>query len=354
MGDVLSRGRRGRSKVPDMLAADPPELSIVVPCYDEEDALPSTAERLESLLKTFLADGLIGSRSRVVYVDDGSRDATWSIIEGLAAESDHVAGIKLSRNRGHQNALLAGLLTAPGDAVISLDADLQDDITVIPEMLRRFRDGSEVVYGVRRSRRRDSWFKRTSARLFYRLMHRASPDMIIDHADFRLLSRRAIEELRRFGEVNLYLRGLVPLIGLPSAIVPYDRESRSAGRSKYPLRKMLAFAFDGLSSFSAIPLRAITLIGLLTFLGCVGISVWALFVRLFTDQAIPGWASTVLPIYALGAIQILCLGVVGEYMAKIYQEVKARPRFIIEKGVGIDKEVDRLPPPDRDSTPIAI
>jgi glycosyltransferase involved in cell wall biosynthesis len=325
-------------------------LSLVVPCYNEEEVLHETASRLAELLQELVVDGLVSADSRVVYVDDGSNDATWSIIEQLAAESGRIAGLKLSRNRGHQNALLAGLLTVPGDAVISLDADLQDDITVIPEMLERFREGSEVVYGVRRSRARDSWFKRSTARLFYRVMRWASPDMIADHADFRLLSRRAIEELRRFGEVNLYLRGMVPLIGLPSAIVTYDRQARSAGETKYPLRKMLAFAFDGISSFSAIPLRAITVIGLLTFLACVGISVWALSVRLFTDHAIPGWASTVLPIYALGAIQILCLGVVGEYLAKIYQEVKARPRFIVEKTVGLELGVDPLPFADREST----
>jgi glycosyltransferase involved in cell wall biosynthesis len=289
---------------------------------------------LEALLESLVSSGEVSPTSRVVYVDDGSSDSTWGLIENLAAESDHVAGLKLSRNRGHQNALLAGLLTIPGDAVISLDADLQDDITAIPSMLEQFQAGRDVVYGVRSSRDKDSWFKRTSARFFYSLMRRTSPDMIADHADFRLLSRRAIEELRRFGEVNLYLRGMVPLIGLPSEVVTYERQQRSAGKTKFPLRKMLAFAFDGISSFSAIPLRAITAIGMLTFLGCVAIILWALIIRLFTDRAIPGWASTVLPIYTFGAIQILCLGVVGEYMAKIYQEVKARPRFTIEKTIG--------------------
>jgi len=313
---------------------EPMELSIVVPCYNEEDVLPSTASQLEGLLESLVSSGEVSPTSRVVYVDDGSSDSTWGLIENLAEEKDHVAGLKLSRNRGHQNALLAGLLTTPGDAVISLDADLQDDITVIPAMLEHFQAGNEVVYGVRSSRDKDSWFKRTTARLFYSVMRRTSPDMIVDHADFRLLSRRAIEELRRFGEVNLYLRGMVPLIGLPSEVVTYERQKRSAGKTKFPLRKMLAFAFDGISSFSAIPLRAITVIGFLTFLGCVAIALWALFIRFFTDRAIPGWASTVLPIYTFGAIQILCLGVVGEYMAKIYQEVKARPRFTIEKAIG--------------------
>jgi glycosyltransferase involved in cell wall biosynthesis len=317
-----------------MVEKEPLELSIVVPCYNEEGVLPSTASQLGDLLQGLVSSGEVSSASRVVYVDDGSTDSTWRLVENLAAADDHVAGLKLSSNRGHQNALLAGLLTTPGDATISLDADLQDDIAVIPAMLEHFRAGKDVVYGVRRSRDKDSWFKRTTARLFYSAMRRSSPNMVADHADFRLLSRRAIEELRRFGEVNLYLRGMVPLIGLPSEVVTYDRKKRTAGKTKYPLRKMLAFAFDGLSSFSAIPLRAITVIGFLTFLGCVAITLWALFVRFFTDRAIPGWASTVLPIYTFGAIQILCLGVVGEYMAKIYQEVKARPRFTIEKAIG--------------------
>lgn len=314
------------------------KLSLVVPCYNEEEVLPDTAARLEELMQGLVAKGQVDPSSRIVYVDDGSRDGTWKLIEGFVDRFPHSAGIKLSTNRGHQNAVLAGLLTVSGEAIISLDADLQDDIGVIEQMVNHCREGYDVVYGVRRTRSSDAWFKRTSARLFYRLIRRMSPHMIANHADFRLMSRAAIEELRRFGEVNLYLRGLVPLIGLPSKTITYDRKQRSAGRTKYPLGKMVAFAFDGVSSFSAAPLRAITVIGGLTFVACTGFTLWALTIRLFTDRAIPGWASTVLPIYTIGAIQILCLGVVGEYMAKIYQEVKARPRYIVEKTTGLDRD----------------
>jgi glycosyltransferase involved in cell wall biosynthesis len=298
-------------------------LSIVVPCYNEEEALTGeTASRLEALLRDLVARGRVDAGSRIVFVDDGSRDRTWSLIESLAQRHEQFDGIKLSRNRGHQNALLAGLLTVEGDAVVSIDADLQDDIGVIESMLDEHAAGHDIVYGVRRSRAHDNWFKRGTAWLFYRLARWGNPDMIPEHADFRLMSRRAIEELRRFGET---------LIGLPTSTVFYDRRERVAGRTKYPLRKMMAFAFDGLSSFSALPLRAITLVGFFTFLGCLGITAWAFIIRLFTDRAIPGWASTVLPIYAIGAVQILCIGVLGEYLGKIYNEVKARPRFTIEK-----------------------
>jgi len=309
-------------------------LSIVVPCYNEERVLPETTRRLEALIEDLVGKGKVDRSSRIVYVDDGSADRTWALIEEAAGRQGFVSGIKLSRNRGHQNALLAGLLTAGGDAVLSMDADLQDDPSVVEEMVDHLLSGVDVVYGVRSSRGSDTLFKRMTAALFYRLARLANRDTITDHADFRLMSRQAVEALRGFGEVNLYLRGLVPLIGMPSAIVHYERQGRQAGETKYPLRKMLGFALDGITSFSGLPLRMITVVGVLTFLTCIGISAWALVVRLFTDQAIPGWASIVLPIYTLGAIQILCIGVLGEYMAKIYREVKARPRFIIEKTVG--------------------
>ena len=306
-------------------------ISIVVPCYNEEAVLPSTLEKLQSLLQDLVEKGKVAPNSCIVFVDDGSRDGTWSLIEAASRSSEQIEGIKLSRNRGHQNALLAGLLTVGGDAVVSIDADLQDDPEVIERMIDLFDQGKEIVYGVRTSRQKDTWFKRTTARLFYRLARWGNPDMVADHADFRLMSRRAIEELRQFPEVNLYLRGMVTLIGFPTATVTYERGEREGGTTKYPLRKMVSFAFDGISSFSAWPLRAITLIGLLTFLGCLGITAWATYIRFFTDRAIPGWASTVMPIYTIGAIQILCIGVVGEYLAKVYGEVKGRPRFIVEK-----------------------
>ena len=306
------------------------ELSLIIPCYNEEAVLPSTIERLAGLMQDLIDRQLVDPTSRVVFVDDGSGDDTWALIERFSRAHPNVHGIKLTRNYGHQNALLAGLMTVGGDAAITLDADLQDDVGAIEAMLEEHRRGSDIVYGVRKSRAVDSWFKRSSARLFYRLLGWGNPRMITDHADFRLMSRKAIEELRRFGEVNLYLRGIVPLIGLPSSTVTYDRRPRLAGKTKYPLLRMLAFAFDGISSFSNLPLRVITATGLITFLGCMGITFWALFIRVFTDRAIPGWASTVLPVYTLGAIQILCIGLVGEYLAKIYTEVKARPRFIVE------------------------
>lgn len=296
-----------------------------------------TSESLCTLLEGLITKGKIDAESRIVFVDDGSRDRTWSMIEDMSRNIGRVTGIKLSRNRGHQNALWAGLMTANGDAIISIDADLQDDIGAIEEMVDRHLEGSDIVLGVRRSRPNDSWFKRSTARIFYKLMAWGNPDMVAQHGDFRLMSRRAVEELRRFREVNLYLRGQVTLIGLPTTSVSYDRSERQAGTTKFPLRKMLAFAFDGLSSFSVLPLRAITVTGLLTFLGCVLITGWALFIRFFTDRAIPGWASTVLPVYTLGAIQLLCIGVIGEYLAKIYSEVKSRPPFIIEKTTGLDE-----------------
>jgi len=310
-------------------------ISIVVPCYNEETVLPSTIGNLQSYLQNLVQQGKVTAESSVVFVDDGSRDDTWGLIEEASRSSPQIEGIKLSRNRGHQNALLAGLLTAGGDAVVSIDADLQDDPAVIEMMIDLFEQGKEIVYGVRSSRRNDTWFKRTTAGLFYRLAKWGSPDMVADHADFRLMSRRAIEELRRFPEVNLYLRGMVTLIGFPTATVTYERGEREGGDTKYPLKKMVSFAFDGISSFSAWPLRAITLIGLLTFVGCLGITAWAVYIRFFTERAIPGWASTVMPIYTIGAIQILCIGVVGEYLAKVYGEVKGRPRFIVEKVTGV-------------------
>lgn len=309
-------------------------ISIVVPCYNEEAVLPSTMETLEGFLQGLVQKGQVSTDSCLVFVDDGSRDRTWELVEAAAKESGQIEGIKLSRNRGHQNALLAGLLTVGGDAVVSIDADLQDDPSVIEKMIDLFDQGKEIVYGVRSSRRKDSWFKRTTARLFYWLAKWGNADTVADHADFRLMSRRAIEELRQFPEVNLYLRGMVTLIGFPTATVTYDRGEREGGETKYPLRKMVSFAFDGISSFSAWPLRAITLVGVLTFLGCLVITAWAIYIRFLTERAIPGWASTVLPIYAIGAIQILCIGVVGEYLAKVYGEVKGRPRFIIEKLTG--------------------
>lgn len=305
-------------------------LGIVVPCYNEEEVLRETAARLLALLGRLIERGTINVQSRIYFVDDGSKDATWSLIEGLCLESLHVSGIKLSRNRGHQNALLAGLLTAQGDALISIDADLQDDISVIETMVERFHEGYEIVYGVRKERTVDTPFKRATAEGFYKVMRLMGVDIVYNHADYRLLSRRALEELRHFKEVNLFLRAMVPLLGFKTTQLYYDRAERFAGESKYPLKKMLSFAWDGITSFSVMPLRFITATGFVIFIATLLMSAWVLGVKLFSDEAVPGWASTVLPIYFIGGIQVLSIGIVGEYIGKIYLESKARPRFIIE------------------------
>lgn len=306
-------------------------LNIVVPCYNEEDVLPETARRLESLLRRLVAEGRVDAGSTVVFVDDGSRDGTWRMIEEMAARDRFVGGIKLSRNRGHQNALLAGLFTVDGDVVVSVDADLQDDIEVITAMLEEYQRGADVVYGVRDDRSSDSFFKRVTAKGFYRVMAALGVETVYNHADFRLMSRRALEAAKEFREVNLFLRGIVPLIGFRSAVVHYARSERFAGVSKYPLRKMLSLAWNAITSFSVVPLRLITMIGFMVFSFSIAMVGWTLWIRFFSEQAVPGWASTLIPIYFLGGIQILSIGILGEYLGKVYQETKARPRYIIEK-----------------------
>lgn len=310
-----------------------PTLAIVIPCYNEEEVLPETRRRIAGLIQGLIETGKISRDSAIYFVDDGSRDGTWPLIEQFASEDRHVAGIKLSRNRGHQNALLAGLSTAKGDAVVSVDADLQDDIGAISEMVDRFLAGAEIVYGVRRRRDADSRFKRTTAQLFYWLIRALGAESIHNHADYRLMSRRAVASLMQYREVNLYLRGIVPLLGFRSEIVYYERAQRFAGESKYPLRKMIALAFEAITSFSVVPLRLITFIGFMVFFGTIVVSIWALWVRFISDNAVPGWTSVVLPMYFLGGIQIFCIGMLGEYLGKTYAEVKARPRYLIEKMV---------------------
>jgi polyisoprenyl-phosphate glycosyltransferase len=307
------------------------KLGIVVPCYNEEEVLPETSRRITALIKRLAASGKISDASKVYFVDDGSKDRTWQLIEQLAAENSHVAGIKLSRNRGHQNALIAGLFTAEGDALVSIDADLQDDINAIEQMVDRHISGAEVVYGVRKRRETDTVFKRVTAESFYRLIAALGAESVFNHADYRLMSRRAIECLKEYTEVNLFLRGIVPLIGFKSEIVHYDRTTRFAGESKYPLRKMIALALDAVTSFSVLPLRMITFAGFAIFICAMLVTIWALWVKLFTDKAVPGWTSVVLPMYFLGGIQIFCIGMLGEYLGKMYAEVKSRPRFFIER-----------------------
>ncbi|MEH6811962.1 MAG: glycosyltransferase family 2 protein [Motiliproteus sp.] len=309
-------------------------LNIVVPCYNEEAVLPETLRRLLVVLDQLQQQDKVSASSQIYCVDDGSSDNTWALIEQHAALDARVCGIKLSANRGHQNALLAGLLSVEGDAVISIDADLQDDIGIIEEMVDAFHDGSDVVYGVRRRRDQDTLFKRLSARCFYRILQLMRVQIQFDHADFRLMSRRALDALKEYSEVNLFLRGLIPTIGFPSKVIKYDRHSRFAGESKYPFYRMLALAVDGITSFSAVPLRMIAGLGILIFILSLLLSFWALWIRMFSVDAVPGWASSVLPTYLLGGLQLFSTGVVGEYVAKTYLETKRRPRFIIEKVLG--------------------
>lgn len=307
-----------------------PVLGIVVPCFNEEEVLFETNKRLKQILSDMKRNKSISNNSSIFYVDDGSRDATWSIIEGLSAQDEHVSGIKLSRNCGHQNALLAGLMTAKGSVLISIDADLQDDVECIPEMIRLHRTGHEIVYAVRKNRESDTYFKRWTAEFYYKLMALVGVDIVFNHADYRLMSRQAISFLSEYGEVNIFLRGLIPLIGLRSAIVEYDRAERFAGESKYPLKKMLSFAWQGITSFSTAPLRFITIVGIVIAISSVVLSLWALMERLFTSNALPGWTSTVVPMYFLGGVQLLSLGIIGEYVSKIYSETKSRPKYHVE------------------------
>lgn len=312
---------------------DPVNLSVVVPCYNEEEALPHTAAELERVLADLVDRGCISRQSSIWLVDDGSQDATWTVIEGLSAHCGRFVGVKLSRNRGHQNALLAGLFSADGDAVISVDADLQDDLAVIESMVAAYRAGNEIVYGVRSERTTDTPFKRRTALAYYRLLRALGVDIIPNHADFRLLGREAIKALQLYGEVNLFLRGIIPQLGFASTSVFYARRARVAGETKYPLSRMVRLALDGITSFSAVPLRLISALGGLVCLFSVVMVIWIFVIRLFTSRALPGWASTTVPIYFLGGIQLLCTGIVGEYVAKIYAETKGRPRFLVEKVV---------------------
>ena len=311
-----------------------PTLGIVVPCFNEESVLPETHARLMELLETMKSKGLVSSRSTVVYIDDGSSDGTWKAIELRSHADGSTSGIKLSRNCGHQNALLCGLMSAPGDILISIDADLQDDLNVIPKMVEAHLAGADIVFGVRVRRDSDGFLKRFTAQTYYRLMQSMNVDLIYNHADFRLLSRRALNALTEYREVNLFLRGMVPLLGFPTAVVEYNRAERFAGHSKYTWFRMLSFAWQGITSFSTTPLRLITALGLLVSLASIGLALWGLAVSLLTDRALPGWASTVIPMYFLGGVQLLSLGVIGEYLSKVYMEGKARPRYHIESLVG--------------------
>lgn len=310
-----------------------PLLSIVVPCYNEEECLPATSKQLVKILSELAAAGKVDGESCVYFVDDGSTDSTWTLIEELSFADSRVHGIRLPGNSGHQNALMAGLLTVPGDVVVSIDADLQDDVSAIEAMVSAHRNGAEIVYGVRRSRKSDTFFKRVTADSYYRLLEIFGIKIIRNHADYRLLSRPALRALSQFKETNLFLRGLIPQLGFKSASIYYDRRERTAGETKYPLPKMLALAADGITSFSAIPLRLITALGFAIWMVSLGISAWALWGKMFGKAVVPGWTSIVLPMYLLGGVQLFCIGIIGQYLSKIYMETKARPRFIIDKVV---------------------
>ena len=313
------------------------KLYLVIPCYNEEEVLPETSKRLREKYTALMSAGKIDADSKIVFVNDGSKDRTWEMICDLHKTDPVFRGICLSRNKGHQNALMAGLMTVKGecDAAISMDADLQDDINAIDEMVDRYLEGYEVVYGVRSSRKKDTFFKRTTAQGFYKVMRAMGVETVYNHADYRLMSRRALEALSEFDEVNLFLRGIVPLVGFKSTEVTYERGERFAGESKYPLKKMLAFATEGITSMSIKPIRLITTLGFLVFLFSIGVLIYSI-VRKFTGYTVPGWAFLAVSIWALGGIQLLAIGVIGEYIGKIYLETKHRPKFIVSEYLNDD------------------
>lgn len=309
-----------------------PILYIVIPCYNEETVLPVTCTLFSEKIRQFTASGKVSEKSRVLFVDDGSRDGTWQVIRDLCDREPIFAGLKLSRNCGHQNALLAGLMTAKAyaDVTISIDCDGQDDVAAMDQMLAEYQAGAEIVYGVRDSRKTDSFFKRNTAKGFYKLMHLLGAETVYNHADYRLMSRRALEALSEFREVNLFLRGLAPLVGFQSATVYYDRKARVAGKSHYSLLKMMALAFNGMTSLSERPLKMITILGFLISLFSFLAVIVTIIIKL-VGYTVQGWTSLLCAIFLLGGIQIFCLGVIGEYIGKMYAETKARPRYIIEE-----------------------
>ncbi len=309
-----------------------PILYLVIPCYNEEQVLPITAPIFVGKLGELIEKKEISEKSRVLFVNDGSSDSTWEIIEGFSREQTLIKGICLSRNMGHQNALLAGLMTAKEecDVTISIDCDGQDDINAVDKMIAEYKAGCDIVYGVRESRKTDSFFKRHSAQFFYKLLNRLGAKTIYNHADYRLMSSRALVELEKFKEVNIYLRGMVPMVGFKSTSVAYDRTERLAGKSKYPLKKMLKLAADGITNLSVKPIHLIFLIGIISVLLSLAGIIWSI-VAYFLSSTVAGWSSIIAIICFFGGIQILCIGVIGEYIGKIYMETKARPRYIISK-----------------------
>lgn len=308
------------------------KLYLVIPCYNEEAVLRETTKQLTVKLEKLIKDKKISKDSRVMYVNDGSKDKTWELIEEIHKENNMFVGLKLSRNRGHQNALVAGLLTAKeyADVVISMDADLQDDINAIDEMLEKYNNGADIVYGVRSSRKKDTFFKKFTAEGFYKFMSLMGVDIVFNHADYRLTSKRVLDEFSNFKEVNLFLRGIFPLIGFKTDIVYYERAERFAGESKYPLKKMLSFAWDGISSFSVKPLRLICALGFVILFISFIIMAYSLIQKII-GNTVDGWTFIIISIWFIGGLQMISIGIIGEYIGKIYNETKRRPRFIIEE-----------------------
>lgn len=316
-------------------------LYIVVPCYNEQEVLEETSKRLSEKLEILKGEAKIDAGSRIMFVNDGSKDATWLMIQELCEKNPIFAGVNLSRNRGHQNALLAGIATASehADMIVSMDADLQDDINAVDAMIDAYHEGNDVVYGVRSSRKKDTFFKRNTAQIFYRLLKFLGAEIVYDHADYRLLSNRAAKALLSFEEVNLFLRGIVPMVGFQSTTVTYERGERFAGESKYPLGKMLAFALEGITSLSVKPIRMITIGGLLVCLISLIMLIKA-FVDYSMGNVVPGWTSIIISIWVLGGLQLFAIGIIGEYIGKTYMETKARPRFIIESVLLKEEEAE--------------
>lgn len=311
-----------------------PILYLVIPAFNEEEVILTTSKALKEKYEELWQNDIISRKSKILFLDDGSKDKTWSIIEELNKSDNTFKGVKLSRNKGHQNALLAGLMKAKNEAdiTISMDADLQDDVNAIDKMIDAYNNGAEIVYGVRSSRKKDTFFKRTTAQMFYKIMKLFGVDIVYNHADFRLMSKKALEGLEKFREVNLFLRGIVPLIGYKSDIVYYERNKRVAGTSKYPLKKMLSFAGDGITSFSIKPLRMILMLGVIVLFISIGIMIYALIKKLLGD-VVPGWTFLTISIWFIGGLQMISLGIIGEYIGKVYNETKNRPRYIIEKEI---------------------
>jgi polyisoprenyl-phosphate glycosyltransferase len=311
-----------------------PILYVVVPCYNEEEVLEETTKQLKNKMEDLINRKEISAKSKVMYVNDGSKDRTWEIIKKINKNEKLFTGITLSRNRGHQNALLGGLMTAKkyADIVISMDADLQDDINAMDEMIKKYKEGNEIVYGVRSARKKDTFFKRVTAEGFYKFMKFLGVDCVYNHADYRLTSKVVLDEFENFKEVNLFLRGMFPLVGYKSDVVYYERNERFAGESKYPLKKMLNFAWDGITSFSVKPLRFICIIGFVILFISIAIMLYSLIMKL-TGQTIAGWTFLSISIWFIGGLQMISIGIIGEYVGKMYSETKARPRFIISENL---------------------